>query len=218
MRTLSGPTTGALAAGEVAIVQLISLAFSTTPLYLNTSTWDLVWDGITYQGANGLGTISAITDKPGEVQGLTLELAAGDSARVSLALDDADIVQGTVITIRTAIIDISTTVSLPNTWASSAWAFFAWGAQQSAVNNFVVVEAPVDWIGTLDTMSIGEDGESAVISCTAESKAVDILRGTVMHYSDADQRTVNADDGAFKYVNDQIDKPIVWPTRAFFYQ
>lgn len=189
MKTLSAPTLAALSSGSVAIVQLVHLGFA-TPIALNTSTWDLTFGGTVYKGAYGLGSISGVTDKPGEVQGLTLELF-GDAAIVSLALDDSDVVQGTVCTIRTAIIETA---------------------------NYTILDAPVEWAGTLDTMVISEDGETAVIRVSAESKAVDLLRGSPMFYSDADQRTVNASDGSFRYVVDQIDRLIVWPTRAFFYK
>jgi hypothetical protein len=190
MRSLSGPVTIALASGSVAIVQLVRLAFS-TPLALNTSTWDLAWAGTTYKGAYGLGQISAITDKPGEVQGITLELAGGDSAIISLALDDADLVQGTACVIRTAIIDTAT---------------------------YTILDAPIEWTGSLDTMAIAEDGTSASIRVSAESRAVDLLRGTPFMYTDADQLTVSATDRSFKFVVDQIDKPVVWPARTWFYK
>ncbi len=178
------------AAPSLAVVQLVYLGFP-TPLALNTSTWDLSWAGDTYKGAYGLGQISAITDKPGEVQGITLELAGGDSALVALALDGADLVQGTTCIIRTAILDTAT---------------------------YTIIDAPLEWIGTLDTMAIAEDGQSASIRVSAESRAVDLLRGTAWFYNDADQVAVLATDRSFKYVVDQMDKPVVWPARTWFYK
>jgi hypothetical protein len=191
MKTLASPAVTALAGGAVGIVQLIAFGFASTPIYLNTSNWDLTYGGNVYKGAYGLGTVSAVTDKPGEVTGITLELISGDSATVSLALDGSDVVQGTSLTIRTAIISLT---------------------------DYTILDAPIEWIGTLDTMGIAEDGTQCSIRVTAESKAVDLLRGTVMMYSDADQKTVNGSDGFFKYVIDQTDKPIVWPQRQYFYQ
>ena len=191
MKTLGAPTLSALAGKQVGIVQLVLLDFPSLPLALNMSTWDLTWLGVTYKGAYGLGTISAVQDKPGEIAGITLELAAGDSSVIALALDDADIVQGTPVTIRTAIIDLET---------------------------YQVLDAPIDWVGSLDTMSIGEDGTQAAIRCTAESKAVDLLRGNPQFYADQDQRAIAPNDASFSFVVDQIDKPLIWPTRAFFYK
>ena len=191
MKTLSAPVLAALASGEVAIVQLVLLGFTPTPVALNTSNWDLVWDGVTYRGAYGLGSVSAIKDQAGEMQGLQFTVAAGDPANLALALDDADVVQGTVVTIRTAIIETT---------------------------NYTILDAPTDWVGTLDTMAIGEDGQSAEVSVTAESKGVDLLRGTPGFYADSDQRAINPADGSFSYVVDQIDKVVAWPARSFFYQ
>ena len=191
MKTLGAPTLSALAGKQVGIVQLVLLDFPSLPLALNMSTWDLTWLGVVYKGAYGLGTISAVQDKPGEIAGITLELAAGDSSVIALALDDADIVQGTPVTIRTAIIDLET---------------------------YQVLDAPIDWVGSLDTMSIGEDGTQAAIRCTAESKAVDLLRGNPQFYADQDQRAIAPNDASFSFVVDQIDKPLIWPTRAFFYK
>lgn len=190
MKTIASAAVTAMASGSVAIVQLILMEFSSGQVALNMSTWDLVFNGIAYKGAFGLGTISAVTDKPGEVQGITLELF-GEAAMIALALDDADIVQGTPITIRTAII---------------------------STDDYTVLDAPIEWIGTLDTMSIGEDGKQASIRVSAESKAVDLMRGTPQFYSEADQTAIHPEDHSFKYVTDQVDRPVVWPTKAFFYQ
>jgi hypothetical protein len=191
VRTFSGAVTTALASPAVGLVQLVRMGFTPTPVVLNSSNWNIAFGGDTYLGAAGLGTISAITDKPGEVQGVVFELAAGASSVISLALDAAGTVQGTPCTIRTAIVDAST------------------GA---------VLDAPLEWSGTLDTMTIAEDGDGAVVRVTAESKAVDLLRGTPSFYADQDQILINATDRSFRYVADQIDKPIVWPARSFFYK
>lgn len=191
MRILAAPVLAALASGSAVVVQLVQMAFSTVPVALNMSTWDLVWNSVTYKGAYGLGTISAVVDKPGDVQGITLEMSGGDAARISLALDDSDIVQGTPLTLRTAIMDPAT---------------------------YTILDAPADWVGTLDTMVIVEDGQQASIRVTAESNAVDLLRGTPQFYNDTDQRAINANDGSFRFVVDQIDKPLIWPAKSFFYQ
>jgi hypothetical protein len=190
MRSLAAPVTSALASGSVALVQLVYLGFS-TPIALNTSTWNLSWAGVTYSGAYGLGQVSAMADKPGEVQGITLELSGAGSTVIALALDDADQVQGTPCIIRTAIIETST---------------------------YTVLDAPIEWSGTLDTMSLAEDGQTAQIRVTAESRAVDLLRGTPWLYTDADQTALAPLDRSFKYVIDQLDKPVVWPDKSFFYK
>lgn len=189
MKTVSGDVTTALAATEAAIVQLIKLDFPSGAVLLNTSNWALVWDGDTYLGANGLGTISAIEDAPGEVRGLQFELSGAASAAISLALDGADEWQGTPVTILTALFDMS---------------------------DYTIIDAGVEFTGLGDTLTIQEDGENAVIQATVESSAVDLLRGVPITYTHADQQVLYPGDLAFQYVNDQADQPIVWPAKEWF--
>lgn len=190
MRTLSVPVVTALSSPESVLVQLLYIAIPGAPIALNTSNWNFPWENTVYKGAYGLGQISPVTDKAGEVQGITLDLFA-DSINISLALDGSDVVQGSICTIRTAIFDPV---------------------------NYVVVDAPIDWVGDLDTMTIVEDGKQAAVRVTAESKAVSLLRGSPSFYNDADQRLVNGFDASFVYQVDQLNKPVIWPAREFFFK
>jgi hypothetical protein len=184
MRALSGPTVAVLGGPSVPLVQLVLLQF-TPPIGLNTSNHDLTFDGVLYRGAYGIGSVSEIQDSPGEIKGLQFEISGTDSAYISLALDDAAVVQGTPVSIRTAVLDPAT---------------------------YQIVDAPVEWSGTLDTMNIVEDGEKCTIQVTAESSAVDLLRGTALTYTHADQQLVAPGDRAFEYVLSQANQPVVWPS------
>lgn len=189
MKTLTAGALAAIASGNVAIVHLVLMQFPSGTVALNTSNWDLVWGGVTYKGAYGLGGISAINDGGGEVKGISLSLDGGPGAMIALALDGADEVQGTPLSIRVAMLDSAT---------------------------YTIQDAPIAWAGTLDTMSISEDGDQATVTATAESKAVDLLRGTPMTYSDADQQAAYPGDRSMEYIVDQAGKPIVWPSREYF--
>jgi hypothetical protein len=192
MRTLSSALTNALAAGTVVLVTLVKIEFPGGTVALNTSNWDFDIAGVIFRGAYGLGSISPITDQPGEVQGLQLELSGAAASSITLALDAADDVQGAPVTIGTLLID-------PTTGA-------------------IVDVVMVDWVGRADTMSVSEDGETASVRLTAESRAVDLLRGNPLTYSQADQETLYAGDLAFRYVTDQADKPVVWPAKSYYYR
>lgn len=192
MRSLSGPVLAALAAGTFVRVQLVLLGFPSGTIALNTSNWDIAFDLIVYKGAYGMGAVGTVSDAPGgAIKGITLELISGDSGSIALALDDANEVQGTPVIIRTAIFD-------PDTYQ--------------------VLDAPVDFAGLCDTMQISETGSSVSITVTAESCAVDLLRSNPSTYSDADQQAMYAGDRAFEYVVDQTDKPVVWPSREYYFQ
>lgn len=190
MKSLTTDTLTALAQPSVPLVQLVLLDFAAGAVALNTSTWDLVFDGVTYKGAYGLGAISAINDSPGEIKGLRLSLSGVSASAIALALDGGDVWQGTPVRIRTAILN---------------------AAHQ-------ITEAPLEWAGRGDVLSLSEDGDTCAISATAESTAVDLLRGAAMTYSDADQQALHPGDLALQYVVDQSDKPVIWPAKEYFYK
>jgi len=187
MRSLSGPMIAALGAASVPMVNLVYMGFA-IPIALNTSNMDLVWSSVTYKGAGAIGAISPIDDSAGDIKGLNFQLIGVDSSYISLALDDAGVVQGTSVTIRTAILD----------------------------STYQIVDAPIEWTGKLDTMSIEEDGETCTISVSAECSAVDILRGSALTYSDADQKSLYGNDRAFEFMNSQASTPIIWPSKLWF--
>lgn len=190
MKVYSTATRAALA-GPVALVQMVHIGFTSGVVALNSSNWDLTWNSVVYRGAYGLGQISPTKDSPGEIQGLTITMDGGDAARLSLALDAAGEVQLAPLTLRTGIIE---TV------------------------NYTLVDAPVEWVGLCDTMQIVEVGGKCEITIKAESKAVTLLRGNPLTYNDADQQYLFPGDRAFEYVVQQTDKPVVWPSREYFYR
>ena len=189
MITLTAEAQAALAAPTVNMVQLLLLQFA-TPVALNSSNYDFTYNGITYKGAYGMGVISEIDDSPGEIKGVQFTLNSSSPGVIALALADAKTWQSTPVVIRTAILD----------------------------GNYNIVDAPVVWSGVGDTMSISEGEDSATVQCTAESSAVDFLRGSVFTYSDADQKTIYPSDNGFGLIVSQVDKPVVWPTKAWFYK
>ena len=171
MRTLSGPVASALAQPVVGLAQLIRFGFSPTPVLLATSSRDLVYGGETYKGAAGLGSFGAVDDAPGEIKGLQFSISGVAAASIALALDEADEWQGVPIEIRTCVLDPVT---------------------------YQVLDAPLEWQGFGDTMSIAEDETGVTITATAESGAVDLLRGAPLTYSDADQQMLYPGDLAFQ--------------------
>lgn len=190
MRSLSTDTLTALAQPSVPLVQLVLLDFAAGAVALNSSTWDLVWDGITYKGAYGLGTISTINDSPGEIKGLSLTLSGVSASAVSLALDGGDDWQGVPFYAKTAILN----------------------------SDFQVVDAPTDWSGRGDVLSLSEDLETCAVNASAESTGVDLLRGSAMTYSHADQQALHPGDMSMEFVVDQTGQPVIFPSKEYFYK
>lgn len=188
MKSLSGPAVAALNAAELSIVQLVYMDFPGFAIALCSANHPVDYGGVTYRGAAGLGSVGQIDDSPGEVKGLQLELSGVPTEYLALALDDAAIVQGTPLTIRLAVVSTSGQV----------------------------LDAALDWVGTLDTMTITEDGDTCSIAVTAESSAVDLLRGNSLTTSAADQRSLYPGDPSFDFVALQANQPVIWPTKQLF--
>jgi len=187
VRALSPDTIAALNGPVLHVASLVYMAFPGSAIALCSANRPIDFGGVTYRGAAGLGSISPITDSAGEVKGLNFEMAGVSSEAIALALDDAGVVQGTPVTIRTAILDA----------------------------NMGVLDAPIDWTGRLDTMSIREDGETCTIAVSAESSEVDLLRGSTLTYSDADQKSLYPGDRGFEFVNSQVGQRVIWPAKQW---
>lgn len=190
MKVLSPTLEAALANPVVPLMQLVKLEFEGETLGLNTSNLTVEWGGVSYAGASGLGAISPIDDSPGEVKGLTLALNGAPAEMVALALDSADDWQGAGVTVYTAALDA----------------------------DYKVAGAAIDWTGSGDVMSLAEDGQQCAISATAESSAVSLLRSGVLHYSAADQASIDPTDLGFNMVIDKADEPVIWPAKEWYYK
>ena len=84
MRTLSTAALAALQRSPLPIAILVEMDLA-SPLYLNTSSLNLVVGATTYLGTAGLGRIEAIQDSPSEVKPLRFELSGVPTTSVSLA-------------------------------------------------------------------------------------------------------------------------------------
>jgi hypothetical protein len=179
-----------LSSSTVNVVQLLLLQFSSSAVALNTSNYDFEWEGVTYKGAYGLGSISEIQDSPGEIKGIQFTLNGGSADLIALALDDAKQWQGTAVEIRTAVLN----------------------------DEYQIVDAPLAWSGLGDVMSIAEEDSTTVIQATAESSAVDFMRGDPLVYNHADQQVLYPGDLGFNLILSQVEKQVVWPSRSWFHK
>jgi hypothetical protein len=186
MRSLSTAAAAALSGAVVPVAILVEMDL-TEPLFLNTSSLDLVIAGVTYYGAKGLGKIGAIQETSAELPKITFELAGVQPTMISLALQEP--VQGKAVRIKLAIFDPAT------------------GA---------LLDVRMRYAGWLDVMSIADGRETATINVSSECAALDLLRPSGIFYNDSDQQALTPGDLAFQYVNDQVEQRIVWPAASFF--
>jgi hypothetical protein len=188
---LNATAKAALAQGNVNLVQLLRLNFPNGEVVaLNSSNIDFTHLGTVYKGAFGLGSISEIQDSPGEIKGIQFTLNGGSADLIAVALDDSKQWQGTSVEIRTAVLN----------------------------DQYQIVDAPLAWSGLGDVMSIAEEDNTTVIQATAESSAVDFMRGDPLVYNHADQQVLYPGDLGFNLILSQVDKQVVWPSRSWFHK
>jgi hypothetical protein len=186
MRTLSGAAATALSSPMVPLAVLIDMDL-TSPLRLCTGGWTLTYGGDVYTAVGTLGAIDSIRESASEPAAIRFTISGVPSAMVSLALSEP--VQGAAVTLYVAVFDPST---------------------------YQILDAAVEWSGTLDTMTISEDGVAAGITVTAEHAGIDLLRAHPTRFTDADQQRLYPGDLGFEYVTDQADQTIIWPAKEWF--
>jgi hypothetical protein len=72
------------------------------------------------------------------------------------------------------------------------------------------------WSGTMDTLSIDDGTDSAVVTLTAEHKMATWDRPLPRLYTDAQQQALYAGDRGLEYVAALENASIVWPGKEFF--
>lgn len=186
MRVITTPAATALAGQVVPLALLLQLDLTST-VRLATGGLQLEWGGHTWTALGGLGNVGPAQEAAGTPAAISLQLSGVPASQVSLALSEP--VQGKACTIRVAVLDPAT---------------------------HAVLDAPVEWVGTLDTMTLSEDGGTAVINVTAEHAGVDLLRPVPVRYTDVDQQRLYPGDLGFQYAVDTAGKTITWPTASYF--
>lgn len=194
MRTLDSATLAALAGKSVAVAQLIELDLD-DPWFVNTSSWDLAWNGLTYLGASGVGSIDVVEDTAGDIKGLNFSLPALIDADLATAL--IGMPMGRMARLLTAIFDPVTCQ---------------------------ILDAVLEWAGRLDVPQIAESSDSSggqpssAIQLSAEHIGIDLMRPSGLLYSNADQLRLYPGDRSFEYVVSQANAVIVWPAASYYKQ
>jgi hypothetical protein len=188
MRTINTDAATVLnAGGTLPLALLVDMPDLSTPLRLCTGRWALTWSSVTYTAVGRLGTVEAAQESAAGPKPLSLRLSGVPASMRSVALQEN--VQGKAVTVSLAIFDPET---------------------------YQIADACLEWAGTLDVMDWADDGTTGVITVSAESAGVDLLRGVPVRYTHQDQQRLFSGDLGFQYVIDQGEKTITWPAASFF--
>jgi len=181
-RDLSAGVQSAIEATQVQPFLLFEGLFSNGYLRLWSGYGDIVWDGKTWDGAGSFLNISPVNETA-EVQanGISVSLIGIPAESLSLALQEAE--QGKIGTVYMGFLDSS---------------------------NIVIVEPYLIFQGKLDIPSIQEDGETATVSITYESRLIDLQRPRETRYTDQEQKREYVGDLGCEFVPAMKEITLTW--------
>jgi len=180
-RTMTAGMVSEVTTAQLSPVLLVDMDFS-TPVYLWTGYGTLTYAGKGYLGTGDLGTIAPVEETTDlSARGLMFQLSGIPTAFISHALNDN--YQGRSCSVQLGA--LSPTAGL--------------------------IASPVTvFVGRMDVMAISDDGSTAQITMSAESRLVDFRRVKESRYTDEEQGTIDANDKGLEFVNAIQEKTIYW--------
>ena len=180
-RNVTTSVNNQLTASELSPFFAVDLAFDGGDFLSWTGYGNITFGGKTYVGSGDILTIGNIQETSEiKANGVAINLSGIPSDLVSSALNEA--YQGRSATIYFGVLQNQAPVSDP----------------------YVIFQ------GTMDIMRISDNGETANIIISAESKLIDLDRSRERRYTSEDLKIDFADDKGLEYIDDLQDKEIVW--------
>lgn len=181
-RSLSAGMVTEVTTAQLSPILMATLGFSTT-VNLWTGYGNLVYNSTTYLGLGTLGTISQVEETTDlAARGITMKLSGVPTANVALALTED--YQGKECSI-------------------------LFGALSPTAGTLIASPVTI-FSGRMDVMQITDDGQTAEITMSAESRLMDFKRPRELRYTDEEQQNLFAGDLGLEFVNDIQEKAIYW--------
>jgi hypothetical protein len=180
-RTISADMVAEVTTAQLSPILMAQLDFS-TPLYLWTGYGTLTYNGIGYLGLGTLGTISPVQETTDlSARGITMQLSGVPTAMVYDALTED--YQGRTCSVM----------------------FGALSPTAGLISSPITV-----FSGRMDVMQISDDGQSSLITMSAENKLIDFKRTREIRYTDEEQQAIYSGDLGLEFVNAIQEKTIYW--------
>lgn len=181
-RSLESAMSTAVAADLVRPIFLCQLAFPSGNVNLWSGIGDLTVDSVDYVGAGTLLGVSDISESSDvQANGIRVSLSGIASSIITKARDED--YQGRELKILLGAMDSS---------------------------NSVIDDPVVVFSGFMDTMTINDAGETAVISVTAENRLIEFEKTRVRRYTAEDQKIDYPNDKGLEFVAEMAEKEIIW--------
>lgn len=181
-RSLTSGMQTASTADLVRPIFLVQMAFPSANLNMWSGIGDLTVDSVDYVGAGNLLSVSEVTETSDvRANGVRLSLSGVSSALITKARDED--YQGRELKILLGAMDAS---------------------------NSVIADPVIVFSGFMDTMTINDGGETAVISVTAENRLIEFEKTRVRRYTAEDQKIDYPNDKGLEFVAEMAEKEIIW--------
>lgn len=167
------------------IIYLAEMDFAEGITRANSSPYTIQFNGQSWIGTGVFGGISVIQESTDlRANGLKLQLSGIDPALVAIAL--ASQYKGRTARLYLATLDPVT---------------------------HLILGTPLQiFRGRMDNMPI-EAGDKATITVNVENRLIDWERPRIRRYTNEDQQSVYPGDKGLEFVNQMVEKEIVWPSR-----
>lgn len=188
MRELYEGMSEALGQPVVRAAYLAELHFASGILYMTDLPYDVTVQGTTYTGAGSLVSVDEVRESDAlEASGLKFTLTGVPSESIAMVLGEH--VQGKPAHLKLVLFN---------------------------EENDVIGAPLIEWSGRMDQMRIEDGADSALITVTAESRLADFKRSHVRRYTNEDHQAQHPGDKFFEFVQQTVEREIVWPDRQWF--
>lgn len=180
-RTITSATNTAAQAAQATLILFVELDFSSGFVRVTNAAYNVVWNSLTWQGVGFLGAVREVRETLG-IEATALQFSISGVDTANIGIALGEQYQG-----RSARM---------------------WGGCVDA--GAIVVDPVLLFVGRMDTMQI-QDGDTASISITAESRLAAWSRPKIRRFSDSDQQKEFPGDLGLQYISELASgREIIW--------
>jgi len=181
-RDMTQAAKDAVKAKHVPFAVFVEMDFPAGVERLCNAAYDFEWDGKTWKGLGHMGKLSPIRETAdGEAAGVALELSGIPQDRISTVL--GEYYQGRPVKI--------------------------WFAPLDPDDYSIIAEPSLEFVGRMDVPDI-EMGKKCIIRMAVENRMIAWNTPSGERYNGADQKRMYPDDTGLDFVEDSVDKEIIW--------
>lgn len=187
--TITAPQQAQLEKPSTQTVFFVELQLLSGTQYLCTANISIDWDGHTWAGLGTIASISQITESDDvTAKAVNFTLSAADPSWLALAAGSVTEYSGRKAKMYRCPLN----------------------------DQFQLVGTPERcWLGVMDQLTVGIDGDQGSISLKAETGAFSLKRGSTLRMNAAQQRQRHPEDTGFDFLAPLIASPTLWQSKKF---